>query len=318
MANRISIACHTIRVVDKNTKCFRKLGQVSPDKDLETVFGEYLNSLQEGYAKSDEQQIIRHIRRHDKSGSILKGIIETGEFGYSTDLRNVNDQSLSYHRDRDDAEMMPFYFLAYLPSNRNEGIVLLQKRSNKGVRAELFGDFKKHVEKNYIGVSIEVNSLVPRQLIREHLTKGRLASIRLIQFGLPSDLVDAIDANDHQEKEGRVELKYIPGRGKGLPLIDKLLRFLDGNYEMTKLVEVSSFEYENVKVEIDLYGSKKTLDLSDTNKMNTNIDITQEVQMNDDGFPEFQSIDKIALDLLDDLLDLMGLDREYVEQNKHN
>jgi len=299
MANRISLACYTIRVVDKWTRDFKLLGQVSSSQDLIAVFTEYLNYLQQDYIVNDKQRVIRHIRHHDNSGWIVNGIIETGEYGYSTDFLNVNYKSLAFQRGIYDAEMMPFYFLTYLPSTHNEGIVLLQRRSNIGVQTVFLGDFKNYVEKNYPGVSIAINSLVPGQLIEDHLKKGRITSMRLIHFELPSDLVDAHDKDGHTEIDGRVELNIIPSRGKSLPYADKILRFMKGDLEMTNLVEVSDFEYENVKVEINVNGSTKTLDLSDTGKINSYIDITKEVEMKEDGFPKFESRDRIAHEQLD-------------------
>ena len=312
MANRISLACYTIRVVDKRTRDFKLLGQISSSHDLITVFIEYLNNLREVYAVYDEQQIMRHILHYNKNGWTVNGIIETGEYGFSTNLLNVNDKSVSYERDRNDAEMMPFYFLAYLPSTHDEGIILLQRRSNIGVRTVFFNDFKYYVEQSYPDTSIDINNLVPRQLIENYLRDGRLTSMRLIQFKLPSDVVDALDTDGHTEIGGRMELNLIVNRGKSLPFGNKILRVLDGDLEMTNLVEISDFEYENVKVLIDVNGSKKTLDLSDTGKINSYLDVTKEVEMNNDGFPRFESIDKIAQSHLDGLLDLMGLSRENV------
>lgn len=311
MASRISLACHTIRVVDRGKKCFRKLGQVSADKDLETVFTEYLDLLQESYALNDEQQVARQIQRYGKKGGTVHGIITAGEYGFATNLMNVNTGDIAHTKDKDEADMMPFYFLAYLPSHQDEGILLLQRRGNRGIRPVFSGDFKSHVEKKCPGVTLEINSLVPRQLLNEYLENGRFSSLRLIQMGIPSGLVKAKDAKGHTEREGKLEVKYIPARGKGLDIGNKVKNFLDGSLSLSDFVEVSGSQYDKAIVEVDLYGSKKTIDLSDTDKMNTNIDITKEVRINEQGLPVFESIDGIAQGLLDRLLGYLGIDREY-------
>lgn len=72
------------------------------------------------------------------------------------------------------------------------------------------------------------------------------------------------------------------------------------------MIELPGYDYDNVKVEMDVRGSKKTLDLSDVMKMRAYVDITSALETNDDGHPEFNSIDSIARDLMGSLLAELG------------
>ena len=75
------------------------------------------------------------------------------------------------------------------------------------------------------------------------------------------------------------------------------------------MIELRGYEYDNVKVELDVRGSKKTLDLSDLLKIRAYVDITSDIHVDDDGHPEFNSIDAVARDLMGSLLAQLGTGR---------
>ena len=72
------------------------------------------------------------------------------------------------------------------------------------------------------------------------------------------------------------------------------------------MIELQDFDYDNVKVEIELAGSRKTLDLSNIMKLRAYYDITSELVVGPDGHPVFSSIDGIAQDLMGSLLSTIG------------
>ena len=303
---RISLGCYTIRVIAKSTGQYLPLGGFSHNHDLISIFTQFLNERKADYFIDDERQKLRRVLHTDRTDWLVKGRVETGEFGYTADLYNVGTRSVSYQRIGTDAEMIPFYFLAHLPSHRDEGVILLQRRSNIGIRTTFFSDFAKYFEESNNGVRVGVNPLVPPQLIEEYLQNGRLTNIRFIRFRLPSDLADAYDTGGHEEIGGTAELVVRPKRGQSIPLVNKIRDVLAGRIKIKEMVELPNHEFDNVKVEIDVMGSKKTLDLSDVMKMRTNVDITSDVRIKDDGHPEFDSIDSIAQNLLNSLLAQMG------------
>ena len=303
---RISLGCYTIRVIDKSTGQCRPLGGHPLNDDLITIFTQYLNNRKAKYIIDDERQKLRRVLQTDRTAWLVNGIVETGEYGYTADLFNVGTRTVSYQRIGTDAEMMPFYFLAHLPSHRDEGVILLQRRSNIGIRTTFLNDFAKYFEESNNGVRVNVNPLVPPQLIEEYLQNGRLTNIRFIRFGLPSDLADAYDTGGHEEIGGTAELVVRPKRGQSIPLVNKIRDVLAGKIKIKEMVELTNHEYDNVKVEIDVMGSKKTLDLSDVMKMRTNVDITSDVRIKDDGHPEFDSIDTVAQNLMNSLLAQIG------------
>ena len=304
-----SLGCYTVRVIDKRTGENLPLGAFVRDGDLMTIFDQYLQDRVADLCIDRERQKLWRVRRLDATDSTVNGIVEIGEYGYTADLYNVDTETVSYQRIGTDAEMMPFYFLTHLPAHRDEGIILLQRRSNLGIRTIFLKDFAEYFEKSDPDFKVLFNPLVPQQLINEYLQNGRLTKMRFIQFGLPSDLSDFYDAGGHVETEGTAELVFSPGRGQSIPMLNWLREVLNGRREMQEMIELRGYEYDNVKVELDVRGSKKTLDLSDVLKIRANVDITSDIRIDDDGHPVFSSIDRVARDLMGSLVAELGTGR---------
>ena len=293
-------------MIDKSTGQNLSLGDSSTRHDLIASFTQYLQDRKADCSIDDRRQKLLRVLQYERQTWLVNGIVETGEYGYNADLIDVDTATVSYQRTGTDAEMMPFYFLAHLPSHLDEGVILLQRRSNFGIRTTFLKDFAEYFEKSNQGVKVVVNPLVPPHLVNEYLQNGRLTKIRLIRYGLPSDLADAYDAGGHVENEGTAEIVFLPRRGWGLPLMNRIRDVLAGKREIREMVELTDHKYDNVKVEIDVGGSKKTLDLSNVMKMRAYVDITSAVSIKDDGHPEFSSIDTEAQALLNSLLSELG------------
>ncbi len=95
-------------------------------------------------------------------------------------------------------------------------------------------------------------------------------------------------------------------------MMNRLREVFEGKRDFREMVELDDHDYDNIKVEIDVRGSKRTLDLSDEMKIRAYVDITSEVKVNDDGHPDFASIDAIAQELLISLLAEIGTGSQYV------
>ena len=304
---RISIGCYTIRITDKNTKENLPLGAFKRKGDLKRVLRRFLKERRAEYSVDGERQKLLRVQEFRTKGRRISGIVVTGEYGYEADLYNVDTAEVSYQRNNSDAEMMPFYFLMELPVQHDEGVILLQRRSNLGIRTAFLRDFGDFFKERYPNLKISFNTLVPPELVNEYLKNGRLTKMRFIRYTIPSDRADAYDGLGHVEEEGTAEMVFTPRRGDSLSWLGRRVRdVLDGKREITELVEFPEFEYENVKVELAVGGSRKTLDLSNTMKMNPYVDVTPDVKLGEDGHPEFNSIEDAALELLDSLGDKLG------------
>ena len=281
--------------------------------DVFQELSKYLNKISSEYDHNGEIKKLIKIdnltvddRNEDRT---LCGIIKTGEYGFESELINVPEKSLSHKRIVSEAEILPFYFLMSLPKGRDEGIVILERFGQKGVRSIFLNSFNKYFTRMFPQFRVEMNPLVTKKLIDYYLNRGGLKKIRFIRFGMGKNIEDAYDRSDHEEQEGYMELIAHAERGFGkyLPLKGRLKEYLKGDRELQRLIELKeyNFEYDNIKLELEVNKRTRTIDLSDLYKIRAYYDITDGVRM-ENGHPVFESIDKNARDLLKDLSDAMG------------
>jgi hypothetical protein len=81
-------------------------------------------------------------------------------------------------------------------------------------------------------------------------------------------------------------------------------RFLaKGGGGIGEIIELgdTQFEPENIKFELSVNGKRRTVSMHDPRDVAAVIDVTDDVQPHKDGYPKFESIAEVALDLLDSL-----------------
>ncbi len=304
MANYF-LSSYTIRLVDKSSGEMLPIDNFYQGTDLYTIFNQNLNSLMTSLSHDSTAQKLLRVSHYSPSARIMSGIIETGEYGYESELYDIQSSVVAHHRTVNEAEMLPFYFLAHLPSHSDEGIILLQRFQQFGIKTIFTNYFEQYFEANYPDIAIKIYPLVPQDLISQYLRYGRVIKIRFIKFNIPSDLADIV-AHGHSEEEGEIEFVIKAKRRGHLEVVDRITEVLQGRREVRYLYELRDFEYDSVKIEVDINGRHRTIDLSHLERLNSYFDISSEVQVGSNGHPVYASIHSIANTLLHDLSSAIG------------
>jgi hypothetical protein len=204
--------------------------------------------------------------------------------------------------------MLPFYFLIDLPEGADEGFMVLQRTGMYGIRKMLSEFLTQEFEVSFTDYQLHLHPLVESAEIKKY-QKGKIESIRLINFKIPSDIADAFDSG-HRETKGTVELVIRARRGGSLPIGDKLRQFFSGTRQLGKFIALDEthFPYQNVKVKSRVGGTTRTVDLAHLNHLRSYHDITDRVVLdNKSGHPKFESINKLADDLVARIKSEIGL-----------
>jgi hypothetical protein len=241
-------------------------------------------------------------------GRVISGIVEKGDYGYESALINVNSQTISHRRSTQEAEMLPFFFLLNMPLRRDEGILILQKTGRSGIKTPLYRYFKDHFSSICTGYAIEFNPLVPEELINQYLNNGSIISVNFVSFSYSRDIADAFNCQDHLEDERQVQL-IVSTKGLRFPFIERIREVISNNRPLNRFVELRDFEYNTVKLVLNVGGNQRTIDLRDMHKIKPNYDISSEVRVDPNGHPNMESIREIALNLLDEICRGMAMDR---------
>ncbi|MFN6539342.1 MAG: hypothetical protein RM021_023730 [Nostoc sp. EkiNYC01] len=306
--SKFSLAPYTLRLKRKNSKSYLFFGEVL-GLDFLDIFYEYLSNILPISPINNKTGEVIKVTSIKKENRTIFGRLEAGQNGYGSKLLNTVTDTVSYERNTLDAELIPYYFLIRLPSQADKGIIILQRFNNTGVKTLLFDNFiqylKTKISDEYI---LDINPLVPKGLIKEYIN-GRFIKLRLIKQGYPKDIFDRHPNGmpDENEFDGQCELVLSAPKNGILPHyirsmistnIDKFLNSDD--LSVGSIIEVNNFDYDNIKMQVRVGNSYKTIDISDMGKLRYYEDISG-LDLDINGHPKFDIIDSRAKSLLKDL-----------------
>ncbi|HYJ88087.1 MAG TPA: hypothetical protein VEW46_18615 [Pyrinomonadaceae bacterium] len=305
-----SLASYTLRIRNTEEKEWEYLDDFGePGRDLLTVLSDYLTAL--GTEISLDNETKKLIKLRPPLGSkdrILSGILQTGEWGYTTEIQDVETGDITYNRKTKESENYPYYFLIYVPKLSQRGVVILQRFGNKGIRTQLLTDFQAYFSTQFEDFGVRINPLAPGSVVDQYLSnQGRVTAIRLIRFYAPDDIASLYEGKDEALSDVYTELIIHAGGDEKIPIFPRVKAVLEGKRQIKNLVEIENFEPQVVKLNIDYGGKPRVIDLGRPNEMRAYEDITDKVETGIDGHPTFNSIDKLARELLIELTGLLKI-----------
>lgn len=300
---KIALSSYTLRIRDVAEHEDLPLGDVQGEDFLD-LLTQYLDERQEAMWHDQDEQRLLKVTRWSADGRAVSGLIETGDYGYESSLYDVERDRESYRRSAHEAELLPFYFYLSLPEHANEGLVILQRFQNFGIRTVLHQDLSMWLQ-HHPDLRVHFNALAVGEAWKEQIDPERVKEIRFVRFDLPHEVASALELDNQEENIATVEYVVRANRRRSLPLTNRIREFMDGRREWNNLIEID-FDYNTVKIEVDFGGSRRTLELTHPADMKIRYDITEQVQTGEDGHPEFDSIDQVSRAYAEDLAERLG------------
>lgn len=325
MPASISLSSYTLRVRDKSTGKYILLDQINEEDDILEIFYSFLNHFLTNTANEDNTKKLFRVSQYQQTknteiGSteyrLISGIVLTGSYGYESDIVNKNGNTITHHRTVEEAELLPFYFLVSIPRSKDEGIIILQSFKQYGIKKIFTENFDNYFRAERSEYKIEINDLIPEKLLEQLLERGNITKLKYISFEQPVDIADAVDTVDHKENQNlKAELILSEKKGIISGVIDSIkdrLPYKKGQKDdpLKKLIEITSFEYDTVKMEVSINGKYRNIDLCDLGNMRPTLNITDDVVFLNNGHPEFDSINQIAIDLFKELANGLGIESD--------
>lgn len=304
---KISLTPYTIRVTQKSTGNYVKLNNIT-GKDLFEILDNYLIKIKTTASVDNNTSKVIKLKAKRKKDRINCGILETGEFGYETEIFDTKANTVTYSKKSHEAELIPFYYLLYVPENRDEGVVILQRFKQFGIRNILLEDFTKYFNGFYDDYNISINPLVVKNILDQYFSEGRIMKIRFINYKLPKNLEDIFSQGDHKHSPGYLENVVSLRRGRSFSSnfvnkmrsnISKLLSSSIAVSDLTELQEIQN--YDNIKLEVQVGPTRRVVNLGKISKIRYNEDVTNRVRVTVSGHPTFDSIDAVSIELLNSI-----------------
>ncbi|MGM3305775.1 hypothetical protein ACSQ6I_07240 [Anabaena sp. WFMT] len=308
--SKFSLAPYTLKIKQKDSSQYYSFSKIIGSDFFDIIYNYLDIELRNPSINSGATEIFK-INKLQKSERIISGLFETGENGFGSKLVNVPTGKISYQKSPQEAELIPYYFILKLPPLAKVGIIIFQRFKNLGIKDLFFRYLSQYLLDKFSNKYIlEMNPLIPTDLLKKYI-EGRIVQVRFIKRGFPSDKfvanIDGFPDDKEHNFTGRSELVLAAPRKGNFPAwfcsqlntnIDKIVK--DSHTPLSSLIELSGFDYENVKIKVQVGKNYKTIDLSHTDKLRYYEDISK-IKVDPSGHPEFDSINFEAQILLEEL-----------------
>jgi len=255
------------------------------------------------FGKRDDSKTFFEIKRKIRS---VTGIIETGRYGKEENVIDISkkDEAPVFTIHKNHSVQKPFFFLICIPEIKNEGIIILERDGQYGIKSIFTHLFRKFVELNFEDYSVNFANFIDKQIIKNYIEKGGYNTIKLTRSSLPDDVAERYGLESYQTNDFVVEL-IIKARGKRRigGLARKKIQEMfesspDSFFSSEEFSKLGFDEYASIKVNSTYNDSSRTIDLSDTMKFRPYYEIM--VNLNNTGHSDFNSIETAAINLMDD------------------
>ncbi len=228
--SNFSLACYSIRIKRKKNS---NPNQKSDDSltldgshggiDLIGFLKIFLQEMSSQPKVDEHNKILMKVFRSvSASPCEIAGIIESGNYGMSSNIVDKKTLKTVHSREKDQAELLPFYFLCSIRAQSDEAILILSRTGTKGIRKDLGKLISRPFESKFPDCEIGISPLVLDVIIEQYLSTGIIKNLKFIKFEISHDLIDSLDEN-HTEIPISREITYqVKDRNHRFPINTKV------------------------------------------------------------------------------------------------
>ncbi|WP_416050071.1 hypothetical protein [Cupriavidus basilensis] len=240
-------------------------------------------------------------------GTFVFGRYQTGEYGFKSELVDSNTNAVSHVRRVTEAEMIPFFYSLAIPKQGSWGVFTLQKFKNFGIHDFIVPNLIQDFEADNKGCRLYIQRLVPETLASTLLDGALVKGMRFVSYKLPAGIEDALGSDGMTAHVREVEFVIRAAKGRYLPKLDGFKDVILGNKNIGQIATLPNIPYDTIKLDLEVNGRRRTMDIGKPFKLSPNLDVTDEVTEGDDGHPVWEDISTVARDFSADLLSAQGV-----------
>jgi hypothetical protein len=307
MAFEINLEVYTFQVRNKRDKdFFYTLDNFLEKEDIIPFFKDFLGYYSKMTVSERQQKSIQFTDkiRITSDQRIISGVLESGDYGVESKITD-KEGNAKYIKKADELDIKPFYYLIWVPNGSNIGIFITQRLGIFGIHGIFTSHFAGFFKEKYPDLMVDFNAYVSKEIARKFIEGGGIREIILRRFTLPSDIADKFDLNFDTTKIKSIELRILAENKTYFGINDRAKRFLDDEnarlFTFKELEEIGFDGNHRELIKVKLGKNTRTIDLSQTAQLRPYFDIDSDVERQENGHPVFESIDRIARDLVVDL-----------------
>lgn len=241
-----------------------------------------------------------------KKERVISGVYKSGEFGYSSSVKNTSGAQL-LSKGKDESNDIPFFFMFYIPEGKTKGILIFQRLGNNGGYTIFRKKLTEYCNSAIPNKKLEFSTILSKKVAQEMISNGIFKELLVKKYYVPRDKFDLLDTRSNDEticKEVNLTLSVKAAqRGKSLGLKKSLTKFLnDKDVTVFSIPELDDFMGKSFRIstKIRYNGTDRVLDISDNMQIKPMYDISEDVKR-DGGHPIYNDILKVSKSILEEL-----------------
>jgi hypothetical protein len=235
-----------------------------------------------------------------KEPDLITAVVRAGQYGVTSLLQNLDDPGDSYARTNRHVEHLDHFILVKAPPLRKVGTFIVHIPHGRGVKSVLAEALISRMGDEYPDLTVRIDSAVPAEVIRQTLESGRVTKGRFIRRRPAADEFDRMGEYLQDPTEGEVELVFKPIHRLGALLKAPFQKVIKGEAELKSLLSFKDQEFDDVKLEVDVAGRRRTISIRHQSIGRVTWDVSDALDYTD-GKPSVESLKKQALDLVKDI-----------------
>ena len=289
------------------------LSSLSSGDDFLDIAENYFKSIS-SLINQEAEKLAFEGRDCQRNGRVLWGLIGKGNYGYGAVLKDVRTKEIKYERDPGDAELLPYFYLLYVPTGCDKMMLILQKYGNQGIKGVLANAItaRFNADKEDDLLKLDFKACLDAEVMYEYFKRGEVKKIRFVMKTLPPDIADKVEDNPERSSDGEAELSIVKLRDRELrkifgPMYDDLKAGRRPSGVMLDVKPDIGIPYDFVKIEVEKpAGQNKKRKVFDFIKDDGFIE-SREINEGDkgvvftDGLPTYESVFNKALEYLGEL-----------------
>lgn len=307
---KILLSTFTVKVTRDKADLMLSLfnGQDDFFKFSQDFFKEIFQTIQRNTDINDSTIIHLSLDEYptvDLQKRCIYGYLSSGIGGEDYKIKDTLTNQEIFKVKRNHAAFRDVFFYLQIPKNKTSGALILQRKSKFGVKTVFSKGINQFAKKlGFQGYYIQINNIIHGKVYQKMIQEGNLKRIEFIKRKIPKDIATFYSSG------GQVDC--IPGilkttmSASRLPenfkyFVDKL--FNPSNNERIEIKDIDN-DFEEIEFELELNGKRKTFYVVHRNKIQPDIDVSNDISYDADGLPTLESLVKQSESLIQEVIHL--------------
>ena len=224
------------------------------------VLKEYCKKHEKLKDKKEEKRLYRMdivSQSSDEKMNCLLVEIESGRYGYKSNITDKETQKVEYQQKETDAPLMKFYLIILIPkvvenAKVYKGFMFFQNYGQYGVKTKTIRGMKKYFSEFFNSI-LWVGNISPEIFVETMLKAESIKKIYFVRNNISYDAADNVRFTYGKEQRVLEKMRLSEG------FISKLRGYLSGS---NRIFEFENKDYNDVKLCIDIGGRDRIIGLN--------------------------------------------------------